>query len=117
VKISPGLYKHYKGNLYRVLLVACWSSQEAPKPDGVVSVWVSQDSCEVLVSKSAGWLDGVFDARWSGNDADVSSNEGVVVYVGIYGEGRVSARTEKEFDQVVLVPGGSDVRRFTRVGP
>jgi len=110
MSVSPGLYKHYKGNLYRVLFLAGYSeSDSAPlKPDDGLVVWHSISSGEVLVSKRVDWMVktnvGFLNIKWSGNEGvSPAKGESIIVYVGLYGEGRVSARTEKEFAEMVSV--------------
>ena len=121
--IEPGLYRHYKGKLYRVLFVApWWSGQDQLKADDVLDVVVRDGDVGVQ------WLDGsnntIFEARWSGNDfIRLDVDEPIVIYVALYDEGRVAARPLKEFEERVSapcfanVPGEThDVRRFERIG-
>lgn len=63
----------------------------------------------------------VMRARWSTNTNDVLPGNAVVIYVSLYGEGRVSARTLVEFEEHVDAPcaiGGPShrVARFKRIG-
>lgn len=67
--ICPGIYRHYKGNLYEVL----------------------------------------FEARHS------ETEEMLVIYKALYGEGLIWARPRTMWDELVAV-NGETVRRFTYVG-
>lgn len=108
--IEPGLYKHYKGKLYRVLFVApWWSGQDQLKPNDPLDVVVRDDAVGVQ------FLDDnnvVFTARWSGNDfARLDRGEPIVIYVALYDDGRVAARLLNEFEEIV-----DGVPRFERIG-
>lgn len=116
--VEPGLYRHYKGNLYRVLFVVPWWGSRRP---------VSADA--VIHVKSFDDLPGAVDhadamafmtALWSGNGSTrLEVDEPIVVYIALYGEGRIAARVGWEFTQDVEVssPAGPVRKpRFERVG-
>ena len=114
---STGLYKHYKGNLYRVLFVApWWSPGERVFPGLHVHVAPYDYDVGVRVLNRDAFL----TAEWSGNEPSVLSlNAPIVIYVSLSGHGRVSARTLAEFEEqisynaVTLTP----TLRFERIGP
>jgi hypothetical protein len=115
--IEPGLFRHYKNKLYRVLFVApWWSGQDQLKADDVLDVVAYDDSVGVR------WHDAgnstIFEAQWSGNDfIRLDVDEPIVIYVALYDEGRVAARPLKEFEGRVGLDGFSpDVARFERIG-
>ena len=119
--IKPGLYKHYKGNLYRVLFVAEWVEElgrrleltcDAALVVGMREVY--DEDVELTVGTCS--LDTpLLLAKWSGNDNVVAKGEPVVIYVSLSGEGRVSARTVKEFEEKGRL-GTMDLPRFERIG-
>ena len=119
--ITAGLYKHYKGQTYRVLFVAKWVwDGRSPAADADVLVIARPEPCAQL--KSGGGLYGkpLFNAKWSGNTSEVGEGSPIVIYVALYGEGRVAARRLDEFEEVVDAPSCSDanrrVARFERIG-
>ncbi len=118
--VTPGLYKHYKGNSYRVLFCAVWRERVTPADD--VEVVLGCDStgrelyaCAVGSSGQVPAAD-LLLARWSGN-THIEYAETVVVYVALYGIGRVSVRPVREFEgQVPRLDGGPGTEpRFIRV--
>lgn len=126
--VTPGLYRHYKSTeaapkLYRVLFVVPWWSHGAIlKPDTPLYVAAYDDGIGIRTSPSGG-SEPFLKALWSGNgDLCPGLDEYVVVYVALYGDGRVSVRTVKEFE--ALVPNGDNahlyqkslVSRFERIG-
>ncbi len=117
-----GLYKHSKtGNHYRVLFAAQWwwlSPCENGTPDQEVGVYVLSNGRIGLwpVSQEYGQQHAILVARWSGNKPLAEDDDRrCVVYVALYGDGRVSVRSVKEFTEIVSVDG-KDVPRFVRVG-
>ena len=125
--IAPGLYRHYKGNYYRVLFApVIFTEGEHADVDGVevaplapndeVVVYVSDDhflcACPASVFPVGKFLRLAL-AKWSGNGAHLAGDR-VVIYVGLYGDGRVSARDLSEFEGAV---DGSNKLRFARVSP
>lgn len=120
--VTPGLYRHYKGPLYRVLFVADWLSKTAPEPDEILQVFLI--ASRIYVSDVRDKEDRVHfgeglvldNVRWSGNTSRVNDerNKRVVIYVSLSGEGRVSARTVKEFEE--SIGDGAPSVRFERIG-
>jgi len=115
--IEPGLYKHYKNQkLYRVLFVAEWNGQDAAPllvPDEPIEVHASEDhgvyACRLSNDKE------LLTAKWSGNTGVLHNNEPVVIYVALYDDGRVAARSLQEFEERVDMMGGGSLPRFARV--
>ena len=127
--VTPGLYRHYKGPLYRVLFVADWLSKTAPESDEVLEVFLVANRIYVSDVRDKEdrehFGDGLIldNVRWSGNTSRVNDerNKRVVIYVSLSDDGRVSARTVREFEEMVDVPcadGGPSHRvpRFERIG-
>ena len=120
--VTAGLYKHYKGNVYRVLFVAKWVwDGRVPAADADVLVIARPEPCVQL--KSGGGLYGkpLFTAKWSSNTYAVGEGLPIVIYVALYGDGRVAARRLDEFEERVDAPcadGGPShrVSRFERIG-
>lgn len=121
--IEPGVFKHYKkGFLYRVLFVATWAHQSewlVSDADLLVAM-VSVTGQQTVIVQRAPETNGgafrgapMFAAKWSGNDGHLGSMDPLVVYVGLYGHGRVSVRALKEFEENVKETGGP---RFERIG-
>jgi hypothetical protein len=106
--------------LYRVLFEAGWSGKD-PQVDSELAVLISEDfydedpAVKVAVRDQYNLGRVLFYARWSGNDTRVAADTSIVIYVALYGEGRVAARTVKEFEQ--RTGGDLDVQRFEWVGP
>lgn len=119
--VTPGLYRHYKDRLYRVLFVAEWAGRSLPSVDAVLPIGM-REVYDAPVELTVGYpLDTkLFDARWSGNTCDVTLDERIVIYVALYGEGRVAARAEKEFEEEVDSGGAPELGmrspRFERIG-
>jgi hypothetical protein len=62
--VTPGVYKHYKGNFYRVLFVAKNSANDADPRDENVVVYVAlYDDGRVCVRPEREFLDVVTDAH------------------------------------------------------
>lgn len=108
--VKPGVYQHYKGNLYRVLFGAEWCG-ETPTTDALCSVFVAGIESDASPTRAVGvaragasWGLPLFEARWSGNTNSVKPYQHVVVYVSLSDSGRVSIRTVKEFEETVRVP-------------
>lgn len=113
--MTPGLYRHYKGNLYRVLFLAEWAGEAPPASDAVLPVGMREvydEPVELTVGDSADTL--LLEARWSGNTSVVNLDERVVIYVSLSGSGRVSARSEAEFEE--SISDGAPGLRFERIG-
>jgi len=119
--VEPGVYKHYKGQQYRVLFMATWADYERPQPDDDVIVYVDGKLSAVCAHRKP--LNVLMTVKWSGNPCDsnaeaaVDAGDTVVIYVGLYGEGRLSARTETEFTERVAKPDSEMTVRFRRIGP
>jgi hypothetical protein len=116
--VEPGVYRHYKDNLYRVLFTATWADYERPEPDDDVLIyWDGAKLGAACNHRKPSWP--IMTVRWSGNpceppdEACVSAGDAVVIYVGLYGMGRLSARTEIEFTQKLDL----GIERFRPVGP
>lgn len=100
--IEPGIYRHYKNNLYRVLFVATWADYERPQPDDDVLVYLDGTRVSAVCGhrKPPHVL---MTVKWSGNpchphdETAVDAGDGVVIYVSLSEKGRLSARTEEEF--------------------
>jgi hypothetical protein len=113
--VSPGVYRHYKENLYRVLFVVTWADYERPDLDDDVCIYIDGNGLGAVCGhrKPARC---VLTVKWSGNpcapgeEACVSAGDAVVIYVSLSASGRVSARTEIEFEQMV-----EGVARFARI--
>lgn len=117
VGVKPGVYKHYKGNSYRVLFVApWWSAQDQLKADDQLSVVAYNSRIGIKWHTNVA---PVLDVLWSGNDfTRLDLDDQIVIYVALYGDGRVSARTVEEFEEQVQQPGDTFKRpRFEWVGP
>jgi hypothetical protein len=126
--IESGLFRHYKGNLYRVLFIApWWSGQDQLKADDRLDVVAYDDSVGVRWHDTSNST--IFEARWSGNDfIRLDVDDPIVIYVALYDDGRVAARPLKEFEESVDVPcpapqahntpfaGVDRVPRFERIG-
>jgi hypothetical protein len=112
--IKPGVFKHYKGNLYRVLFVAPWWSvlREPLQPDQFLYVAPNEYGVGLLTSSTS---NSFLMAKWSGNDGVVRLEEPVVIYVSLSDHGRVSARTVREFEEKGCL-GTMDLPRFERIG-
>lgn len=108
--VEPGTYEHYKGGKYRVLFTApWWGTREPLKPDTLI--YVRPHTTGAVVGNVDTRMPFLMYARWSGNgDYRPEVDEPIVIYVALYGEGRVAARTLWEFTQVV--EGGK--RRFEK---
>ena len=121
--VTAGLFRHYKkSDLYRVLFVAKWIwDGRSPTADADVLVIARPEPCVQLKSGSSGlYGKPLFTAKWSSNTNDVGEGFAIVIYVALYGEGRVAARRLDEFEEVVDAPSCSDanrrVPRFERIG-
>lgn len=117
--ITSGLYRHYKGPLYRVLFIAEWARLPPAGPDAPCYVQVVDNTLWVSIEKKVGPGPRVVVAKWSGNDNEVVTDDHVVIYVSLSEHGRVSARTEKEFEEEVEIAvngTGYTLSRFDRIG-
>jgi hypothetical protein len=113
--VTPGLYRHYKGPLYRVLFVAEWVRCETLVPDKLCHVSIVDGWLGVICMPNFGTE--LMTALWSGNDTHAAQpEEHVVIYVALYDTGRVAARPLDEFEERVDVMGGGSVLRFERIG-
>lgn len=122
--VMPGLYRHFKGRNYRALLVAEWA-RGTPTAHGDLTVgvvddtWLGIANVDSATARHRGFFK-VISAKWCGNNTDVLAEQRVVVYVALYGDGGVWARTEREFEEevhVLLPTGGVGERpRFERIG-
>lgn len=119
--VTSGLYRHKTGRNYRVLFVAPWFRRPPEGPDAPVyvsvvagCVWLTADEMPISAVVLAGEKIGpLIVARWSGNDTNVEDETPVVIYVALYGDGRVAARPLAEFEDSVKETGGL---RFERIG-
>ena len=120
--VRAGLYRHYKGNAYRVLFVAKWVwDGRSPTADAELLVIARPEPCVQLKSGSSGlYGKPLFTARWSSNTNDVGEGLPIVIYVALYGDGRVAARRLDEFEERVDAPSCADTDRraprFERIG-
>ena len=124
--IEPGLYRHYKkGDLYRVLFFARYIEEESLVSDEDVVVFVDPVSAgfastvhlHLVAGREKNFERGMYlDVLKAKNSTDGPTSENcvLVVYVALYGYGRVSVRELGEFaakaDEVL------NISRFTRVG-
>ncbi len=126
--IQPGVYRHYKGPLYRVLFTATWAhSIEWIVPDQELLTFVKGQTIFVQrlpETRPGGFFGGtpLFTVKWSGNDGHLRTAERLVTYVSLSEQGRVSARTVGEFEEMVDNKAGTlsvvcQVPRFERIGP
>jgi hypothetical protein len=123
--VTAGLYRHYKGrdyrpHDYRVLLVAEWV-WDGRTPTTDCELLVIARPAPAVQLRAGGGLYGrpLFTARWSSNTNDVFEGQAIVIYVALYGEGRVAARRLKEFEEEVDVGApelGLRGARFERIG-
>lgn len=122
--VKPGVYRHYKSTptglkLYRVLFSAIYVTRDSPKPNEALMVFSARGGVWITLAKDyqqIGAQSPLFTVYWSGNEgADVSYDTPIVVYVAIYGEGRIAARTVEEFKELVRVE--PYVKRFEWVTP
>ena len=117
--ITPGLYRHYKGPVYRVLFVAKWNGPEVPlPPDTEIGVYFLGGRAAWANEGTSGSL---LTVKWSENGGRALFQDPIVIYVSLSAEGRMSARTMREFEESVDAPcadGGSSHRvpRFERIG-
>lgn len=133
VGVKLGLYRHYKSTdaepkLYRVLFTAIWSDDENPRPTPDARVYLFPGSdvghfkrVKIPLFASTRNTESDFAAMvamWSGNTGGgLELGELVVIYVALYGDGRVSARTVEEFEEQVQQPNDTFMRpRFEWVG-
>lgn len=115
--VKPGVYKH-KGNLYRVLFDARWRSALPPTENGDVLVGCETDGWPEAFAGAAHSDSAFLTVKWSGNNTSVEHLDTVVIYVALYGDGRVSARTVTEFEEMVQQPVHGNMQpRFEWVGP
>ncbi|HEV3059646.1 MAG TPA: hypothetical protein VGY48_15455 [Vicinamibacterales bacterium] len=127
--VEPGVFEHYKGNRYRVLFTAMWADYERPQPDDDVLIYVESTRAREGSSAALAAVCGgrhptgiIMTVKWSGNlvpphgETAVSAGDVVVIYVSLSEKGRLSARTEVEFEEK-LSGGFSGVERFRKVEP
>ena len=115
--VTAGLFRHYKGNAYRVLFVARWVAfGKQPTPDAELLI-VARPGPAVQLVSSGLYGEPLFKARWSGNTNEAHEGDAIVIYVALYGEGRVAARHLDEFEEVIDT-GVAGIRRarFERIG-
>jgi len=117
--VKPGLYRHWKGNLYRVLFLARYSHSRSLNPDEEALIYGASylggtPSEPLYCLPSLGFryehATPFLTVRNSTNGLTPKDST-LVVYVALYGDGRVSVREINEFAGEAQ-PG---VRRFTRV--
>ncbi len=124
--IEPGLFRHYKGNDYRVLFTAAWADYERPQPDDDVILYVDSLYGRRTIGFSAVCghrkpPQAFMKVKWSGNPCEptdencVSAGDTIIIYVSLSSPGRLSARTEVEFED--KLSGDLKVERFQRIGP
>jgi hypothetical protein len=124
--VTGGLYKHKSGNLYRVLFVAEWV-WDGRSPIADAELLVIARPAPAVQLRAGGGLYGklLFTAKWSSNTNEVFEGQAIVIYIALYGEGRVAARRLKEFEEAVETaaeaagPGSTQfetVPRFERIG-
>jgi hypothetical protein len=114
--VTPGLYEHYKGPRYRVLFVAPWVwDGRSPVADALLLV-IARPAPAVQIQAGGGlYGELLFIAKWSTNTNDVSEGLPIVIYVSLSEQGRVSARTVKEFEERVPTEA-TRPPRFQRIG-
>ena len=115
---TPGLYVHSKSNKrYRVLFEAQWLDGKDLEPDMSLGIHVlDSDGVALWVwrQESTSTHKPFVLVKWSGNKP-CAWRAPLVIYVALYDEGRVSARTVEEFEEIVQL-NNKDVPRFVRVG-
>lgn len=116
--VDPGLYRHYKGNLYRVLFLVKYDDLNVLGPDEDVAI-VAYSNYDSTPAHLAAWRGKGADIGKSAtvvlvakNSTDGPTPDGstLVTYVALYGDGRVSVREIGEFTADVM-----GVPRFARV--
>jgi len=113
--VEPAIYRHYRDNLYRVLFTVTWADYERPEPDDDVCIYIDGDKLGAVCGHRKPPRC-ILTVKWSGNpcapheETCVSAGDTVVIYVSLSPSGRVSARTEIEFEQVL--PGGLEGGAF-----
>lgn len=122
--VAPGLYKHWKGNLYRVLFLVRYAGHDIGNDDDVV-VYVDDsyvdpiEGIHLLCCPKAD-VDHtrvlpIVAAKNSTDARAVKDDDILVVYVALYGNGRVAVREAGEF--VMLAKSETlKVPRFERIG-
>ena len=113
--IEPGAYKHYKGGPYRVLFVVPWWSRDV-KLDQNDPVYCVPYDHRIGARLNPRGSDTFLIALWSGNDSVVLPiDTPIVIYVALYADGRICARTVAEFEE--RVQSGATTRpRCERIG-
>ena len=117
------MYRHYKGNDYRVLFTVTWADYERPQADDDVLIFIDGTFGRVGFSAVCGHRqrqpqNTFMKVKWSGNPCEptdancVSAGDAVVIYVSLSNPGRLSARTEIEFKE--KLPGDLKIERFKR---
>lgn len=106
MSVEPGLYRHWKGNLYRFLFLAQFAG-DGLEPDADVMIIVNPEDDDVgrggihLVAcrqgeVDHGWVIEVLAAK-SSTDGPTKDGDVLVAYVALYGDGRVSVREISEW--------------------
>lgn len=101
--VRRGLYRHYKGNFYRVLFTARYMGKGDLVPDEVVEFFISldeavgvTDAVGLVIDRPTAIRRNAFLARNS-TDGPTPTGCMLVIYVCLYGNGRVSVREAGEF--------------------
>jgi len=122
--VEPGLFRHYKGNFYRVLFLARHDAGRVLEPDEEVLVFAVQEEGLLYFSpakeleaqaKTVGGAVCDLEILRAKNSTDGKPAPGstYVVYVCLYGDGRISVRELSEFESFAV----SGEPRFKRVEP
>jgi len=105
-----------------VLFVAFWTHYEHPQSDDRIVLCARERSLGLdLLPESVAPQGPKLTVLWSGNET-ADAGDACVIYVALYGDGRVSARTLDEFEQHVDAPCADAsehthrVPRFERIG-
>ena len=117
--VKPGVYRHWKGNRYRVLFMACYTGSRSLNPDEEALIYGASylggtPSKPLYCLPSRGFPHNhatAFLAVRNSTDGQTPKDSTLVVYVALYGDGRVSVREIEEFAGEAR-PG---IRRFTCV--
>lgn len=107
--VPAGLYRHYKGGMYRVLFTARSVFSRPLQPNEEAVVYVDNSRVILVGLKSDVEVrGGVLFLAKNSTDGELRLHTNMVVYVALYGDGRISVRDAEEFCAEV----SKGVRRF-----